>query len=159
MLTVALTPTVLPLTAVMKSSTWLFPLVETVHIWGIVFLVGSVIMFDLRVLGVSRNIPVRALARFLLPISVGALFVVIPSGALLFAAQPNEMLANRVFMIKLGLILLSGCNALAFHLGPYGSVAQWDVQTTAPRMARSLAALSITLWLSVILCGRMLAYF
>lgn len=148
-----------PLTAMMKSSTWLFPLVETVHIWGIVILVGSVVMFDLRVLGLSRALPVRALARFLLPLSLGALLLVVPSGVLLFATQPEELLANRVFTIKLGLIFLAACNALAFHAGPYGSVATWDTGTQAPVLARVLAAASILIWLAVILCGRMLAYF
>ncbi len=147
-----------PLTTAMKSSTWLFPLVETLHIWGFVILVGAVVMFDLRVLGLARDISVKALARFLLPISLAAVLIVIPSGVLLFAAQPNEMLANRVFMIKLGLIFLSACNALAFHTGPYTTVSEWDIGKTAPAMARVMTALSIILWLSVMLCGRMLAY-
>ncbi len=147
-----------PLTTLMKSSTWLFPLVETLHIWGFVFLVGSVVMFDLRVLGLAREISVKALARFLLPITLAAVLIVVPSGVLLFATQPNEMLANRVFMLKLGLIFLSACNALAFHMGPYTTVAEWDIGKTAPAMARALTALSILLWLSVMLCGRMLAY-
>ena len=149
---------VFPLTAVMKSSTWLFPLVETLHIWGFVFLVGSVVMFDLRVLGLARDISVKALARFLLPISLLAVLIVIPSGVLLFATQPNEMLTNRVFMVKLLLICLSAGNALAFHMGPYTTVASWDVDRAAPPMARVMTALSILLWLSVMLCGRMLAY-
>lgn len=157
-MSVAITLPVFPLTAVMKSSTWLFPLVETVHIWGFVTLVGSVAMFDLRVLGLAREISVRALARFLLPISIGAAVIVIPSGVLLFATQPDEMLANRVFMLKLGLIFLSGCNAVAFHVGPFTTVADWDTRKTAPPMARAMTAMSIVLWLSVMLCGRMLAY-
>ena len=157
-MSVAITLPVFPLTAVMKSSTWLFPLVETLHIWGFVTLVGSVAMFDLRVLGLAREISVRALARFLLPISIGAAVIVIPSGVLLFATQPNEMLANRVFMLKLGLIFLSGCNAVAFHVGPFTTVADWDTGKTAPLMARAMTAMSIVLWLSVMLCGRMLAY-
>ena len=157
-MTAPVTPPEFPLTALMKSSTWLFPLVETAHIWGFVILVGSTIMFDLRVLGMAKTISVRALSKFLLPFSLGAVLIVVPTGALLFATQPMELLANRVFTLKLGLIFLAGCNALAFHAGPYRTVAQWDTQTTAPLLARVMTAASILIWLSVILCGRMLAY-
>ncbi len=151
-------PPVFPLTALMKNSTWLFPAVETIHICGFVLLAGAAILFDLRVLGLAKSIPVRALARFLLPISLGAVLIVFPAGVLLFASQPTELLANRVFTLKLGLIFLAGCNAIAFHAGPYGSVGAWDVDLPAPVLARLLAGLSIMLWLAVITCGRMLAY-
>jgi hypothetical protein len=157
-MTAPVTPPEFPLTALMKSSTWLFPLVETAHIWGFVILVGSVAMFDLRVLGMAKTISVRALSKFLLPFSLGAVLIVVPTGVLLFVTQPMELLANRVFMLKLGLIFLAACNALAFHAGPYRSVADWDVNTTAPLTARLMTAASIVIWLSVILCGRMLAY-
>ena len=151
-------PPVFPLTALLQHSTWLLPLVKTLHLWGIVFMVGSVIMFDLRVLGLAKTLSVRALARFLLPISVAAVFIVIPSGVVLLAAHPNELLANRLFTIKLGLIFLSACNALAFHTGPYTTVAQWDSAAPAPLSAKLFTGLSILLWLAVILCGRTLAF-
>lgn len=157
-MTAPVTPPEFPLTALMKSSTWLFPLVETVHIWGFVILVGSVVMFDLRVLGMAKAISVRALSKFLLPFSLGAVLIVVPTGVLLFVTQPMEFLANRVFMLKLGLIFLAACNAVAFHAGPYRSVAEWDINIAAPLTARLMTAASIVIWLSVILCGRMLAY-
>lgn len=147
-----------PLTALFKDMPWLLPLIKTIHLWGIVFLVGPVIMFDLRVLGLAKNISVRALARFLLPISLVAVFVVIPSGAMLVAAHPNEALASRLFMLKLGLIFLSAGNALAFHMGPFTSAAQWDTGLPAPATAKLFTAISLSLWLSVILCGRMLSF-
>jgi hypothetical protein len=146
-----------PLTTLMKSAPWIYPLVETFHIWGFVLLAGSAILFDLRVLGLGKDIPVRAAARFLLPLSVGATLIVFPTGVLLFALHPVELLANRIFTIKLCLIFLAGCNALAFHLGPYRSVAPWDIGTPAPLLAKTLNAISIALWLAVIFCGRLLA--
>ena len=62
----------------MRDSIWLYPAVETVHIIGFVILVGAVIMFDLRVLGVSKRVPVRMLAQHLLPWSVAALLLIVP---------------------------------------------------------------------------------
>ncbi len=150
-------PPEFPLTALMKSAPWIYTLVETFHIWGFVLLAGSAILFDLRVLGLAKDIPVRAAARFLLPLSVGATLIVFPTGVLLFALHPAELLANRIFTIKLCLIFLAGCNALAFHMTSYGTVSKWDVNLPAPPLAKLFNALSIMLWLSIIFCGRLLA--
>lgn len=147
-----------PLSETMRSNLWLYPSVEIVHIAGFALLVGSVAMFDLRLLGCGRMLPVRALARHLLPWSLGSLLLVVPAGLLMFSAQPQDFLANRVFWLKLGLIALAGLNAALFHLGTYRGVAAWDVQRRAPGMARLHAALSLLLWVAVICCGRLLAY-
>jgi hypothetical protein len=74
----------------------------------------------------------------------------------LFAAEAPELAANRVFLLKLVLIVVAGLNALAFHIGPWRVGAHWRDQ--APLRARLHAALSLLLWLAVIACGRLLAY-
>jgi hypothetical protein len=140
----------------MRANAWLYPAVEIVHIAGFVLLVGAVAMFDLRVLGLGRELPVRALARYLLPWSVGSMLAVLPSGLLLFAAEAPDLAANRVFLLKLLLIGVAGLNALAFHAGPYRSAERWEGR--APARACLHAALSLLLWLAVIACGRLLAY-
>lgn len=145
------------LAAAIRGSLWLFPVVEAIHIAGFVVLVGSVVMFDLRVLGFSRAIPVRALARHLLPWTIASIAIVVPSGLVLFLAQP-ELLGNRVFIAKLVLISLAALNAAAFHAGPYSGVAAWDRDVVAPPAARVIAALSIVIWLAVIGAGRFIAY-
>jgi hypothetical protein len=142
----------------MRESLWLYPAVEIVHIAGFVILVGSVAMFDLRVLGLSRRIPVRALARHLLPWSVLAFFLIVPSGLAMFSAHASDFLGNRAFQLKMALLLAAGMNAAAFHTGPYQSVAAWDVDATAPWSARASVALSLALWFSILACGRLLAY-
>ena len=142
----------------MRESLWLYPSVEIVHIWGFVLLVGSVVMFDLRVLGLSKSVPVRALARHLLPWSVAALLLILPSGLLMFSAHAGDFLNNRAFQVKMALLLAAGLNAAIFHTGPYRSVASWDVDAVAPLGARVSVALSIVLWIAVIACGRLLAY-
>jgi hypothetical protein len=142
----------------MREALWLYPAVEVVHIVGFVILVGSVIMFDLRVLGLSRAVSVRALARHLLPWSVAALLLILPTGLLMFAAHAGDFLSNRAFQLKMALLLAAGLNAAFFHTGPYQSVASWDSNTAAPIGARISVAASIAIWLSVIACGRLLAY-
>ena len=139
----------------MRTNAWLYPAVETVHIVGFVLLVGAVAMFDLRVLGFGRALPPRALARHLLPWSAGSLLLVVPSGLLLFSAQAAEMAGNPVFLLKMGLAVLAGLNALAFHLGSWWRSSATGGPTAA---ARVHAALSLLFWIAVIACGRMLAY-
>ncbi|KQQ88441.1 DUF6644 family protein [Massilia sp. Leaf139] len=147
-----------PLSSAMREGAWLYPIVEIVHIAGFAVLVGSVVLFDLRVLGFARNLPVVALGNHLLRWALASLLLVVPAGLLLFSAHSVELANNPAFILKLVLIVIAGLNALAFHLLPYRSVASWDRDRPAPPLARAGAGLSILLWLGVISCGRMLAY-
>lgn len=147
----------LPLAQAMREHAWLYPIVETLHIIGFAVLVGAVAMFDLRVLGFGRQLPVKALARHLLPWSAGSMLLVLPTGLLLFVADPLALLANRIFLLKLALIAVAGLNALAFHAGPWRRAEAWPERT--PGRAILHALLSLGLWIAVIACGRLLAYF
>ncbi|QBZ89776.1 hypothetical protein EPZ47_13940 [Pseudomonas viciae] len=142
----------------MRSELWLYPLVEVVHIIGFSVLVGAVVMFDLRILGLSTGIAVTALARHLLPWAVAALLLIVPAGLMMFSAHPHDFAGNKVFVLKLCLIAAAGINALLFHVGTYRSVEQWNTGHKAPSLARIQALASMMLWTSVILCGRLLAY-
>ena len=146
------------LAVAVRESLYLYPALETLHIWGFVTLVGAVAMFDVRVLGLSRRIPLDDLARHLLPWSVGALIVIVPTGVLMFLGDARSLAANPAFVVKLVLIFLAGCNAVAFHLGALRTVVQWRAGVPVPPMARFHAAVSLALWLSVIVCGRLIAY-
>jgi hypothetical protein len=142
----------------MRENLWLYPAVEIVHIVGFVILVGSVLMFDLRVLGLSKQVSVRALARHLLPWSVAALLLILPSGLLMFSAHAGDFLTNRAFQVKMGLLLAAGINAAMFHTGPCRGVEAWDTNVAAPVGARVSVVASMMIWISVIACGRLLAY-
>lgn len=144
--------------AAMRHWLWLYPAVEILHILGFVLLVGAAVMFDLRLLGVSRRLPVTDLARHLLPWSRAGLLLVVPSGGAMFAAHATEWVANPAFWLKLGLIALAGLNAWAFHRGVFRSAAAWDRHAPAPGRARAAAVLSLALWAGVLACGRLLAY-
>ena len=148
----------MPLAQALREHAWLYPAVETLHIVGFAVLVGAVAMFDLRVLGCARRLPVDALAAHLLRWAVASLLLIVPAGLLLFASAPGDFLTNRTFGLKLALIALAGANALAFHLGVYRGVAGWNVAAPAPLRARAHALLSLLLWIGVIACGRLLAY-
>ena len=146
------------LAATIRESTWLYPTVEIVHLIGIVTLVGSAIMFDLRLLGFSRGLPVADMARHLLPWAHRGLAIQIGSGFLLFLAEPVELAANPAFRAKLVLIMLAGCNVAAFHRGVFRSVTEWDRDVEPPRSAKIAAVLSLALWVAVVSAGRLIAY-
>ncbi len=142
----------------MRRSLWLYPAVEIAHILGFVLLVGSAAMFDLRLLGLSRRIPVADLERHLLPWARASLLLVVPSGLLMFSAHATEMAANPAFRLKLALIAAAGLNAALFHRWPFRSVEAWNKDARTPPGARAAAVLSLVLWTGVIACGRLLAY-
>ena len=143
----------------MRQWLWLYPAVEIVHIAGIALLVGSIVILDLRLLGMSRSLPVRRLAAHILPWSAASFALIVPSGLAMFVAHASDLLANALFPLKICLILLAGANAGIFHAGVFRGAAQWDVDVMPPLAARVAAAVSLLLWFSVIACGRLLAYF
>jgi len=148
----------LPLAVAMRHDLWLYPIVEIFHIVGFVTLVGSIIVLDLRLLGLSKTLPVQQLARHVLPWSFGALLVIVPSGLLMFVAHAGDLIGNTAFITKMSLLFCAGINAALFHAGTYHNVAAWDQDTAIPLTAKLHAAASLLIWISVLACGRLLAY-
>lgn len=147
-----------PLAVAMRQELWLYPAVEIAHIAGFVVLVGSIVVLDLRLLGLSRSLSAHALARHVLPWSIGALLVIVPTGLLMFMAHASDLIGNRAFLVKLGLILLAGVNAAVFHTGAFRSYAQWDREIATPAAVKAHAGASLAIWAGVLTCGRLLAY-
>jgi len=147
----------------MRQWLWLYPAVEIVHIVGIGLLFGSIVVFDLRLLGFSRNISVKRLASHVLPWSAGSFLLIVPSGLLMFIAHASEFIGSEVFVIKMLLILAAGVNAGLFHTVTFRTADVWDAEEMRklppPPSARLAGGLSLLIWLSVIACGRLLAYF
>lgn len=148
----------LPLAVAMRHDLWLYPIVEIFHIVGFVTLVGSIIVLDLRLLGLSKTLPVQLLARHVLPWSIGALFVIVPSGLLMFVAHASELISNPAFIIKMSLLFCAGINAGLFHAGAFRNAAIWDRDAAIPAGAKLHAVASLLIWVSVLACGRLLAY-
>jgi hypothetical protein len=147
----------------MRQWLWLYPSVETVHLVGIGLLFGSIAVFDLRLLGFSRGISVRQLARHTLPWTAGSFVLIIPSGLLMFTAHATEFIDSEVFILKMLLIMAAGLNAALFHTITFRTADVWDSEEMRklppPPSARLAGALSLAIWIAVIACGRLLAYF
>jgi hypothetical protein len=147
------------LAVAMRQWQWLYPIVEIVHIVGFVVLVGAAFMFDARLLGRSRALPVSGLERHLLPWARWSLALIVPSGLMMFAAHATEMATNEAFRLKLVFLAAALANAAVFHRWPFRTVADWDTEVIGPGAARAAGALSLVLWTAVIACGRLIAYF
>ena len=143
----------------LHESRYAYDLIESVHVWTLCLFFGLAVMFDLRLLGwTMRSVPVSEVARRLLPWTVvGFVFMVI-SGTLLFTAIPVRSYQNIFFRTKMVMLLLAGLNVWIFHSGVYRGVATWDAASTPPRAARVAGALSLVLWVCIVLSGRMIAY-
>jgi hypothetical protein len=146
----------------MRQWLWLYPSVEVVHIVGIGLLFGSIAVLDLRLLGFSRSISVRRLASHVLPWTAGSFLLIIPSGLLMFTAHATEFVQSEVFVLKMLLILAAGVNAALFHTITFRTADVWDTEEmrklAPPPSARAAGTISLLLWISVIACGRLLAY-
>ena len=146
----------------MRQWLWLYPSVEIVHLAGIGLLFGSIAVLDLRLLGFSRTLSVKALARHVLPWTAASFALIVPSGLMMFTAHASDFIQSGVFVVKMGLILAAGLNAALFHTITFRTADVWDSEEMRklppPPSARLAGALSLALWISVIACGRLLAY-
>jgi hypothetical protein len=143
-----------------RESEHAFDIIESVHVMSITLLVGTIVILDLRMLGlVLRSIPITRVARGVLPLTWSGFLVSFTSGFLLFWAEAAKNYGNPAFRVKLLLLALAGLNPLIFHTGVYRRVQQWESLSVFPWRARAAAAVSLTLWSGVILAGRAIAYF
>jgi hypothetical protein len=140
-----------------RQSLWLYPAIEIVHILGIVLVAGGAIFFDLRLLGVSGKLAVGNL-KYLLSWSKKGLLIAIPSGILLFITNAETLGYDPVFHTKLILLALAGLNALLFHTLVFGALQNDGHSRGWLRSGKLNAVCSIIIWITIIACGRLLAY-
>ncbi|GAA4345241.1 hypothetical protein GCM10023165_29100 [Variovorax defluvii] len=134
----------------LQSHAWVYPSLEVVHIVGIALLLGNLVALEMRVFGRAAMLPVAAMASLSLSIALTGFGLAAASGAMMFATQPTELLANRAFVIKMGLLVAAGFNAGWFHAR--ASLRKLDA------LARIQMLMSTAIWLAVVFCGRWIAY-
>jgi hypothetical protein len=144
--------------AALRSARWTYAAVNAAHITGIALLVGSIVPLDLRLIGCFREISIRALARVLLPVAVCGLLLAIAAGSLLFSIRAVQYAGTTLFQIKMALVACGIANALLLRKATVWEAARDDTSAMPPSRLRAAGALSIALWLSVIFCGRFVAF-
>lgn len=137
----------------------LFPFIESVHVVAICLVVGSILVLDLRLVGLaSLHRPAGRLSRAILPVTWGAFALAAASGSLLFISNATKYLGNGFFLAKMVLIGVAGLNMVIFHAVAARDMRQWEKDASPPLRARLAGAVSILLWIAVVACGRMIGF-
>jgi len=144
---------------VLRHEPWVWPLCETLHYLGLSLLLGTVCLFDLRVLGLAKNIPLPAIHR-LVPWGVGGYALNIFTGIVFFSGHPDQYFYNNAFRLKVLFMAVAGFNVLAL----YGTSAFAEMRTLAPGddaplRIKVIAGTSLCMWVAVLVCGRLLTFF
>jgi Family of unknown function (DUF6644) len=133
----------------------LFPWIESIHVLAVVLVVGTISIVDLRLLCIaSVDRPVSQILHDVLPYTWGAFALAASSGALLFASNATTYGHNLFFRGKLVLLCLAGLNMAAFHLLASRDIAHWERSRQTPVAAKLAGAVSLAIWISVVVCGR-----
>jgi uncharacterized membrane protein len=143
----------------LHESLYMYPLVESTHVLAITLFVGLAVMLDLRLLGLTlRTVPVSEILDRVLPWTKVGFVIMISTGVLLFYAIPVRNYQNIFFRIKVIMLLLAGLNVWYFNRRVERRIADWDIDPIPPKGARVAAVISLVLWVSIVVAGRMIAY-
>jgi signal transduction histidine kinase len=148
-----------PFALAIAESAWLFPLIEGTHILALPISVGMILIFDLRLLGLAfRDGAPATIMREMLRWSKAGFGIMFVTGVLLFMTHAGKAYGNAFFRTKLLFLLLLGINAVVYQVLFFPKMAQWDVARRTPLGARLCAGVSLIAWITVIICGRTMAY-
>ena len=142
----------------MVHSDYAWPICECIHFLGLTLLLGTVGLFDLRLLGMGKGLSPAGLHR-LVGWGVFGFVLNAITGAMFFAGIPYQYIYNGAFQAKLACLMLLGVNVLIFHLTTYRIVAPLGPDDPAPLQAKVIASISLFLWVAVICFGRAEAFF
>lgn len=136
---------------------WTWPILETLHFIGMSLLIGSILVMDLRLLGVQRVIPTVTVHQ-LLPMAFIGFGINLLTGIVFAFGDPHRYFVNISFQIKMVLILLAGLNALLYALKVAPSVSHGPQSGETPPLAKAVGGASLVLWIGVICFGRLIPY-
>ena len=130
-----------------RASTWQFAVFEMIHLLGLTMVLGSLMVFDLRLFGVGMRQRAAELARDLGAWMLSGLAIILISGVLLFFGEPMKLYSSPSFHVKIGLLGL----AILFQFTIIRGVRSRE---TSPVVSKLAGAVSLTLWFGVGLAGR-----
>lgn len=140
------------------NSPWGWPIAESIHFIGLSMLIGAVGLFDLRMLGFVKTIPLAAMHK-LVPFGVAGFLLNVTTGVMFITTVPDQYLYNPAVQSKLLFLAAAGINMLLFYLLCYRQVSATNATTTALTKAKIFALISLTCWLGVIACGRLITFY
>src|ERR1700722_3561268 len=138
-----------------RESIWVYPILDVLHCVGILLVAGTIVVVDLRLLGLGlRRLAVSSVVRQVLPCTLAGFAFMAATGLLLAWSEPLRLYKSVFFPWKLAFLAIAGLNALIFHLRIYRRVGAWDSDSITPAQARIAGAVSIISWIGVIAAGR-----
>jgi hypothetical protein len=141
-----------------RESVWMFPTIETVHVFALVLVVGSIMTVDLRLLGLAnKERPFSQVAAEMLPWTWAAFGVAALAGMLMFSSKALTYYANIPFRLKMVCLLLAGINMVLFHWLGVRSLATWD-HRQPPWSAKMAGGASLLLWTTIVAAGRWIGF-
>jgi hypothetical protein len=138
-----------------RGQPWMWPTCETLHFIGLSLLLGVVLVVDLRMLGVMKNVSFVTLHR-LLPWAILGFGLNLTTGMAFFVAAPEQYTTNVSFQVKIALVLIAGANALYFT--SFDQAWEMGPGDDAPFTAKFAAMSAVLLWIGVMYCGSMLPF-
>ena len=139
-------------------SKWGWPICETVHFFGLSLLFGTIGMFDLRLLGLAKRIPIGFLHR-LVPWGIFGFALNAITGAMFLVTEPNEYIYNPAFHFKMLFMALAGLNIQLFYLTVFRKVEASGPGYDTPRSAKVIGGASLFLWIAIMVFGRLLTFY
>jgi hypothetical protein len=136
--------------APLRTHPWAYPVLEVLHVLGIALLLGNLVLVELRVWGFGKDLPIAALARLSLSLVLLGFGLAAMTGVLMFMAHAQDLISNRVFLVKILLLFLAATNAAWFHTR--GGLQKLDV------LAKVQLIVSLVIWLTVLTLGRFISY-
>jgi len=144
---------------VVRHEPWVWPLCETLHYLGLSLLLGTVGLFDLRVLGMAKGIAPGTIHR-LIPWGIGGYLVNILTGTVFFFGHPDQYFYNDAFRFKALFMAVAGINILVFYgSGIFESMKSLAPDAKAGFLVKLVAGTSLSMWIAVLVCGRLLTFF
>lgn len=147
-----------PVGEFMRDSRWAWPVFESLHFIGMSMLIGTVGVFDLRLLGFGRRVPLAALHQ-LIPFGIAGFVLNATTGICFICATPDQYIFNMAFRVKLTLMLLAGLNVLFFYGRVFRHLAAIGERKAPPFGARLAGAVSLSAWVGVMSAGRLITFF
>ncbi len=142
-----------------RESLYGFPVVVGLHLLGLAVAIGSLVWFDLRLVGaVLTSVPVSRVYRQMMPWAASGFVVSFVTGALLFIGYASSAYVNPYFWLKMSALVVAGINAAYYHLVTEAGRGQWDLTAPPPAAVRVAGLVSLLAWTVVILSGRAMAY-
>ena len=144
------------LSQTIQSIKWVVPAVQTVHILAIAAVMSSILMINLRLLGISgTDQTIARISNRFGPVIWGALILLLLTGATLIIGEPARSLANEFFQLKMFLLICVIVLTLSFQRPLKSNPQHWDGRAGALRV---IAVVSLILWTGIVFAGRWIAY-